>query len=50
MEVTPTGVRGDELTQRKVVRLDRSHPLQPDFYWKNSREQQWLDGFFSAQS
>ncbi|MEA3644282.1 MAG: carboxypeptidase regulatory-like domain-containing protein, partial [Lamprobacter sp.] len=26
VEVTPTGVRGDELTQRKVVRLDRSNP------------------------
>lgn len=36
VEVTPTGVRGDELTQRKVVRLDRSNSSQLDFYWKNS--------------
>ncbi|MEA1051925.1 hypothetical protein U5801_19245 [Lamprobacter modestohalophilus] len=34
VEVTPTGVRGDELTQRKVVHLDRANSSQLDFYWK----------------
>lgn len=35
VEVTPTGVRGDELTKRETVRLDGVRQSHLDFYWKN---------------
>jgi hypothetical protein len=33
VEVTPTGLRGDDQTQRKAVHLDGSNHSQMDFYW-----------------
>jgi hypothetical protein len=34
VEVTPTGLRGEDQTQRKAVHLDGSNHSQMDFYWK----------------
>ncbi|UHD16407.1 carboxypeptidase regulatory-like domain-containing protein [Thiocapsa bogorovii] len=34
VEVTPTGLRGEDQTQRKAVHLDVSSHSKMDFYWK----------------